>query len=144
MGSGRPLPDALDSREAVEPAIEAQNAADTLRLHDGNVDGVPRRQASLSEHDRARTLDSREIHREDPVHEAQDRIEGRLDRVESIDGDVAVEDLLEYLGVGHEPLTLGDTALQKPLGIRLQGMRRSHEVHGNVGIDENHGRDSRV
>ena len=89
-----------------------------------------------------RARNGREIDREDLVHEAQHGIEGRLDRVEAVDGDVAMENLLEHLGVGHEALPLGDAALQEPLRVRLQGMRGPHQVHGDVGVDEDHRRGS--
>ena len=55
---------------------------------------------------------------------------------------VVIDVQLQHLGVGHQTLPLGDAALQKPLGIGLERMRRPHQVHGNVGVDENHRRDS--
>lgn len=37
----------------------------------------------------------------------------RSDRIEPIDGDVAMEDFLKHLGVRHEPLAFGDAAPQR-------------------------------
>jgi hypothetical protein len=47
-----------------------------------------------------------------------------------------MEDLLENLRIGHEARSFGYGALQQALAVELVRVRRSHEVHGNVGVDE--------
>jgi hypothetical protein len=70
--------------------------------------GRKRADQCACEDDRSGAFDDREINREDLVHQAQHGVEGRLDGVEPINRDVPVQDLLEDLGIGHEPLPLGD------------------------------------
>ena len=54
-----------------------------------------------------------ELDRIDLVHHTEERSGGGLDRVPPIDRRVAVEDLLEDLGVRDQPVAGGDGALQE-------------------------------
>jgi len=72
------------------------------------------------------------------VNDIQQGVEGGLDGVESVDAAVAVEDLLKDLGVGDEPLAISDESFKHPLGVDFVRVRGSHEVHRNVGVDEDH------
>jgi hypothetical protein len=49
-----------------------------------------------------------------------------------------MEDLLQDLGVGDETLSIGHRTFNQPLGVNLARMWRAHEVHRDVGIDEDH------
>ena len=53
---------------------------------------------------------------------------------------VAVEYLLQDFGVGHQTLSPAYQFLQESLSIRLVRVRRAHQIHRDIGIDENHER----
>ncbi len=98
--------------------------------------GVARRKARIGENDVARPQNRFEVDRKDLVDDAQKRLQGRLDRVSPTDGDVAMQDLLQDLGVGDQALTVGDRPLEAALGIDFVRMRRADEVHRHVRVDE--------
>ncbi len=140
-GEGRPLAllrDAGDSRKAVEPRVEAQEARDPLALHDGEVKRIPRGQPGVPEHDAFGALDVGKLDRVDPIDDAEQRVEGGLDRVATIDRRVPVEDLLQDFDVRREPFPLREGPLEQPLGVALVRVRRADEIHRDVRIDEDH------
>ena len=53
-----------------------------------------------------------------------------------IDGRVAVQDLLEHLGVGHQALASRNQAFQEHLGLRFSRVGSPDQVHGEFGVDE--------
>ena len=53
-------------------------------------------------------LDNRPVHRKDFVDCIQKRVEGWLDVVAAIDGDIAMQDFLQHFGVGDQALALAD------------------------------------
>ena len=59
-------------------------------------------------------LDGATVHREHLVDDAQERVEGWLDGVTAIDSDVAMQDLLQHLGAGHQTLAFRDEAIEQP------------------------------
>jgi len=86
-------------------------------LHDREVYGVASGEFRRSEDDLPGAL---HIGRSDGKHlidNAEQRVERRLDRVAPLDRDVPMEDLLQNLGVGHEPSSVEHAALQELLRI---------------------------
>ncbi len=71
------------------------------------------------------------------IRDAQQRIKRWLNRVAALDGNIAMKNFLQHLGVGHQALAVADEFLQQPLGIDFVRMRRAHQVHGDVGIYQN-------
>ena len=53
---------------------------------------------------------------------------------------VAVQYLLQDFGVGHQTLWAAYQFLQQPLSVSLVPVRRAHQIHRDIGIDENHER----
>jgi hypothetical protein len=100
--------------------------------------GIPRRETCGREQNRLRTFDAEKIDGKHLVDDSQKRLERRLDRVETLDGRIAMKELLEYLGVSHQTLTLGSEPFEKSLCVGLVRMGRSDEVHGHIRIDEDH------
>jgi len=88
-------------------------------LHDRDVDRVSRGESGRPEHDRLRALGVLPADGEDVVDHAEHGVEGGLEGVPAIDGGVAMQDLLEDLGIRHESVALGDRLLQQPLRIGL-------------------------
>jgi hypothetical protein len=51
-----------------------------------------------------------------------------------------MKDLLQHLGIGHQPSALGNETLQEALRVGLVRVGGSHEIHRDIGIDKDHGR----
>ena len=66
----------------------------------------------------------------------QYELEGRPDRFSFVDRSVPMDNLLQHLGVSHKPLPRCNQALQEKLRLGLVRVRRTNQVHRNVGVDE--------
>ena len=66
-------------------------------------------------------------------HHLEDRVEGRLNGIEPLEGELAVEDLLQNLGVGDEPLARPDAGFKKTSRRILERVPRANQVHPPVG-----------
>jgi hypothetical protein len=53
----------------------------------------------------------------------------------AIDGDITVQNFLQYLRVSDQALALTDQLFQQSLRVGLMRPRSPNEVHRNVGID---------
>jgi hypothetical protein len=60
------------------------------------------------------------------IDDAEQSVEGRLDSVPPVDGDVPMQDLLQDLGVGDQALAVIDQLLEPSLCVALVGVRRAH------------------
>jgi hypothetical protein len=98
--SGEPL----DTGGAVEAGVKAHDPAHAVLLHDRQVNCVAGREVPMAQDDDPRSLDGGAVDGEDFIDEAEERIERRLDGVAAIDGHVAMEDLLQDLGIRDQPL----------------------------------------
>jgi hypothetical protein len=117
---------ASQARHAVEARVEAHDPCDLLALHDGRVKGVPGREPGSAQNEVLGALDIRSTDGKDFIHDAENRIEGGLNRLATIDRHVPMQDLLEDLGARHEPFSCGNGGLQQALGVRLVRMGRPH------------------
>ena len=76
------------------------------------------------------------VHR---IDDSEQSVERRLNSVLTFDCRVAVQNLLQYLGIGNEAPALSNAAFEQPLGIDLVRMGRAHQVHRDVGVDQDQG-----
>ncbi len=83
-------------------------------------------------------IDRLEIDREHFVHQTQERVESGLNGVAPSYRSVSMQNFLEYLGIRHQTLLIGDAALENLLSVALVRVGGTHEVHGNVGVYEDH------
>ena len=74
--------------------------------------------------------------REHVVHHGEQGVIGGLHGVASVDGDVPVQDLLEYLRVGHQPLTASYALIEQHARADFVRVGLADEVHRDVRIDE--------
>ena len=103
-----------------------------MPCHDGQMKRVSGRQTRTTKHDSFRPLEVGQFDGEDFVGDAQERVEGGLDRVAPINRDIPVQDLLKHFDVRDETLSVGKTFFQDLLSVPLVGVRRPHEIHRNV------------
>ena len=69
-------------------------------------------QTGGAEHHLTRPVDGVERHGADLIHDPEQRLEGGLNRVAPLDGDIPMQDLLQDLGVGHQPMPLDHQTLE--------------------------------
>lgn len=82
-----------------------------MPLHDGEMKRITRGQPFGRQQDIFCTLDIAALYREYLVDYAQQRLEGRLDCVQTFDGGVPMKYFLQHLGVRYQSLAIGDTPL---------------------------------
>jgi len=119
-------------------AIEAENLLDTVLAHDSYMNGISRRQIRVADDDVPSTFDDLEIHRQHIIDDLEQYFEARLDGIAAIDGNKTVKDLLHDIGIGDEPALLGDGSFEQTASIDLVRMLRTHQVHRNIGVDQDH------
>lgn len=132
------LSDPRNPRKAVEARVEAHDPGDTSALHHGQVQRVPCGQARVAQHDSPGAVDVGKLYSENLIDDTQERVEGGLDRVSSVDGDIEVEDFLEHLDVRDEPLCVCEQPLQRHPRVAFVGVLCPHQVHRDVRVEEDH------
>jgi len=110
-----------------------------MMFHDGSMNRVARRQLPMPQHNLFRTLDHSPINRQHLIDDAKQRVECWLDGIAAVDRDVAVQNFLQHFGIGNQALALADQLFEQSLRVALVRVRRAHEIHRDVGVDENHG-----
>src|SRR6266403_1678338 len=78
------------------------------------------------------------INGKDLIDDIEQGIECGLDRIPAVDGDIAAQNLLKHLCVGHQPLTIADELFQQALRVGFVRMRRADQVHRNIRVNESH------
>ena len=53
------------------------------------------------------------------IYDTEQCIKSRLNRVAPVDGDINVQDFLQYLGIGNKTLTVGNQFLEQTLCVSL-------------------------
>lgn len=109
-----------------------------MLLHDRQMQGVSGGEPRIAKDDFLGALRGRTFDGINHIGYSEKRVEGRLNGVPAIYGNVAVQNFLKHFRVRDQALTIADKTLQKSLRIRLVWMGRTDQVHRNVGIDQNH------
>jgi hypothetical protein len=81
---------------------------DSVLFHDGKMDGVTRRQPSISQDDLFGTLGGGLRNVKHLIDNLEQSVECRLDGVPAVDGDVPMQDLLQDLSIGDKALAVID------------------------------------
>lgn len=79
-----------------------------MSLHHGEMNAITRGEAPISQNNLLRLIHHCSVNGHYLVYSSKQCVESRLNCITTIDGRVAVEDFLEYLGVRDKPLTVGD------------------------------------
>ena len=109
-----------------------------MPFHHRQMKRVSGRQTRIPEDDLLGPFEVCQFDGEDFIGDSKERVEGRLNRVAPINGDVPVQDLLERLDVRDETFSFGKTPFQDLLSVPLVRVRSPHEVHRNIRIEEDH------
>ena len=134
--------DALNSRDPVEAAIKGQDLLYAMVLHDSYVECVPRGDIDMRQQNVFGTFRCCLFDGEHGVDNPEERIERLLNGVAAADRCVAVQNLLKYFGVTDQTGSCADKMLQQSLRVGLVRMRCAHEIHRDIGIDEDQDRRS--
>jgi len=110
-----------------------------VTLHGGDMQCRADGQRRILQHELLRSLDGIAIDRQNLIDGPEQGIECGLNAAASFDRRVAVKDFDEYFGVRDEPHPLRDERLESTLGVDLVGVGSADQIHGDVGVDENHG-----
>jgi hypothetical protein len=109
-----------------------------VTLHDRQVEGVAGGQSLRLQQDVARSLNIQKIDCENLVNDLEKDVERWLDRLAPSNRVVAMQDLLEHLGVRHQTFLSRDRTFQQLLCFGLVRVGGPDEIHRDVGVDENH------
>lgn len=107
-------------------------------LHYRDVNSVTQGKSTIPKYDLFRAVNHRLVDWKYLINDAKQYVEGWLDAVASIYSNVSMQDLLEYFGVRNEALAIRCQLIQQSLSGSFATVGRSHEVHGDVGVNENH------
>src|SRR3982750_2638679 len=129
----------LEARPTVKVPVEAEDGPYPMPLHNGDVNAIACRQQRRILHDLPRPQHVCLLDCQNIVYNIQQHVEGWPDRVSSADRGVTMNDLLQYLSVGHQTLSRRNKTLQQELRLGLVRVRGPNEVHRNVGVHENQG-----
>ncbi len=110
-----------------------------MTFHDGKVNGVTGRDPPMAEDNFFRAFDDGPIDSQHLIDDAKERVKCGLDGVAAVDRNVAVQDLLKRFGIRNQALPLADQLLEPSLRVAFARMRRAHEIHRDVGVDQDHG-----
>jgi hypothetical protein len=95
--------DPADAGPLVKALVEAQDTVYAMALHDSHMKGIARGQGAGTREHGFGSLHIRRFYGVDLVNDTDDGIERWLDGVAPVDRRVAVEYLLQHLGVRYEP-----------------------------------------
>ena len=104
--------------------------------HHGHVDRVSRRDVWGLVHLAPGLKDVVEVHGKDLIRQTEKGVDAGSDRVTTADRALAVEDLLDHLDIGDQVLRLADETLQRATSVLFVRVSGAHQVHGDVGIEE--------
>lgn len=112
-----------------------------MLFHHRHVYGIPSREPPVTQNNLLGAFHGRVSDGQNFIDDSKQCIESGLDGVAPIDGHVPVQYFLQDFGVGHQTLSAAYQFLQQSLSIRLVPVRRTHQIHRDIGIDENHERE---
>jgi hypothetical protein len=90
--------------------------------HDCKVQRISRRQMPIPQYNLFRTLCIGLTNRNYLIDDSEQSVERGLDCIAAIDGDVPMQDLLKYLGIGNQALALADQLFQQLLRVAFVRM----------------------
>ena len=93
----------------------------------------------MTQHDHLGSLDCHPIYRKYFIDDSQQSIERRLNRIRPLKRHIAVKYFPQHFRIGHQPLSTVYQFLQPTPGIGFMRMGGAHQIHGNVGVDKDHG-----
>ena len=140
QGSTDSLRQAGNTRDRVKSSVETQDLSDPILFHNGEMYSVTSRQLPISKNNLFCTFHCDTVHTQHFIDDSKQGIESRLDCVAAIYRHIAVQDLLQRFGIGHESLSAGNQLFKQPLCVGFMRVRRANKIHRNVGINQNHGR----
>lgn len=107
-----------------------------MLAHDREMDRIARGNMPMPHDNLLCAFDGHKINRQHLIANPEDGVKCRLDGIAAVDGDITVQDFLEDLGIGNQALAVADQIFKESLRVGLVRMRCTHQIHRNVGIDE--------
>jgi hypothetical protein len=116
-----------NTRERVKSRVETHDLADSILFHYRQVYSVASRQLPISQNNLFRTFHRPTVHTQHLIDNSEQGIESGLDCVATINRNIAVQDLLQHFGVGHQSLSVGNQFFKQPLRIALTYEREASQ-----------------
>jgi len=110
-----------------------------MLFHYGEVDRIARGQMRMRQYKLLGVLHYFFIHGKDFIHNAVQCVESLLNETVPPDGRKSVQDLLQNFGIANQPLLLNEEFCNQSLRVKFVNMIHADQVHGDIGINENHG-----
>jgi hypothetical protein len=129
QGSTDSLRQAGNTRERVKSSVETQDLSDPILFHNGEMYSVTSRQLPISKNNLFCTFHCDTVHTQHFIDDSKQGIESRLDCVAAIYRHIAVQDLLQRFGIGHESLSAGNQLFKQPLCVGFMRVRRANKIH---------------
>ena len=133
------LREARDAGEAVEARVESEDLLDAVLFHDGQVHGITGGHVPAPQDNPLCAFSDATINRQNLIGNPEKSIECGLNSIATVDGDVAAQNLLQHLRIGHETLTIADQFFEQSLRIALVRVRCTDKVHRDIRVNKNHG-----
>jgi len=108
-----------------------------MLLHDRQMHRIPRRYLPVAHHNLFSAFRRAPVNSQYLIGNAQQSVERRLDGIPPIYGDITMQNFLQDFGVGNQALPVANQIFEQPLRVGLVRMRRTNEIHGNIGVDQN-------
>ena len=110
-----------------------------MLLHRRQMHGITRGHLPAPHHNLFRALGGDPVHGQYLIGDAQQNIECGLDGIAPVYGHIAMQDLLQYLGICDKALPVADQVFEQALCVGLVRMGSPNEVHGDIRVDQNQG-----
>lgn len=126
----------------VEVPIEGEDPVDAVASHDRQVKRIPGGEVRRQYHFFG-VLEHSSVQRIELVEDARQDVKGWLDGISASDGHVSVQDFLKHFDITDEAIVRIEACIEKLSRPLLVRMSSSHEVHRNIGVDEDQWEGSR-
>ncbi len=106
-----------------------------MLLHDRQMHGITRGYLAVPHYNFFGALGCGPVHGKHLIGDAKQGIECWLDGIAPVYCHIAVQDLLQNLGIRNQAFPIADEVFQQALRVGLMGMGSANEVHGDIRVD---------
>ena len=110
-----------------------------MLLHRGQMHCITRGHLPAPHHNLFRALGCGPVHGRHLIGDAKQSIECGLDGIAPVYCHIAIQNLLQYLGICDQALPAAEQVFEQSLCVGLVRMGSPNEVHGDVRVDQNQG-----
>ena len=132
--------EARNAGKIIKTGIKSQYPLDSVLLHHCDMQRVAGRQPWMAKYDRFGAFNCRHFDGKHLIDDAEQRVKRALNAIATVDCHIAMQYFLQHFSVGDQARAFADEPLKQALAVTLMGMRRPHQVHRYIRVDEDHER----